>query len=81
MVKSLGTADRQIEVGGTATEDHLPRLLGQGSVPVTSNPLGLPDFGQKLSRTGSPDEPNSCGPGLTPAGVGVAVVAMSSRPG
>lgn len=39
-VHGLGTNDRRIEPGGTVTEDHLRRLLGQGRDPVTNEPLG-----------------------------------------
>ena len=44
---ALGTADYRIEVGGTVSEDHLRRLLGQGRDPVTDDPLGLPYFRHK----------------------------------
>ena len=43
-VHGLGTIDRRIEPGGTVTEDHLRRLLGQGHDPVTDDPLGLSYF-------------------------------------
>jgi hypothetical protein len=46
-VHGLGTRDRRIESGGTVTEDHPRRLLGQGSDPVTNEPLGLPYFRHK----------------------------------
>ena len=39
-VHGLGTTDRRIEAGGTVTEDHLRRLLGQGRDPVTNEALG-----------------------------------------
>ena len=41
-VHGLGTNDQRIEPGGTVTEDHLRRLLGQGRDPLTGDPLGLP---------------------------------------
>ncbi|MGH9006162.1 MAG: relaxase domain-containing protein, partial [Acidimicrobiales bacterium] len=43
-VHGLGTNDQRIEPGGTVTEDHLRRLLGQGRDPLTDDPLGLPYF-------------------------------------
>lgn len=46
-VHGLGTNDQRIEVGGTVTEDHLRRLLGQGRDPVTDDPLGLLYFRHK----------------------------------
>jgi conjugative relaxase-like TrwC/TraI family protein len=46
-VHGLGTNTQQIEPGGTVTEDHLRRLLGQGRDPVTGDPLGLPYFRHK----------------------------------
>ena len=46
-VHGLGTTDRRIEPGGTVTEDHLRRLLGQGRDPLTGDPLGLPYFRHK----------------------------------
>jgi conjugative relaxase-like TrwC/TraI family protein len=46
-VHGLGTTDRRIEPGGTVTENHLRRLLGQGRDPVTNDPLGLPYFRHK----------------------------------
>ncbi|TWE13064.1 conjugative relaxase-like TrwC/TraI family protein [Rudaeicoccus suwonensis] len=39
-VHGLGTNDRRIQPGGTVSEDHLRRLLGQGHDPVTNEPLG-----------------------------------------
>lgn len=47
-VHGLGTNDRRIEPGGTVTEDHLRRLLGQGRDPVTGDPIGLPYFRHKV---------------------------------
>ncbi|WP_188893451.1 MobF family relaxase [Microlunatus endophyticus] len=41
-VHGLGTNEQRIEPGGTVTEDHLRRLLGQGRDPLTNDPLGLP---------------------------------------
>ena len=49
-VHGLGTSDRRIEPGGTVTEDHLRRLLGQGRDPVTGDPLGLPYFRHKTAE-------------------------------
>ncbi len=48
-VHGLGTSTstQRIEPGGTVTEDHLRRLLGQGRDPVTGDPLGLPYFRHK----------------------------------
>lgn len=46
-VHGLGTTDRRIEPGGTVTEEHLRRLLGQGRDPLTGDPLGLPYFRHK----------------------------------
>jgi conjugative relaxase-like TrwC/TraI family protein len=49
-VHGLGTNDQRIEPGGTVTEDHLRRLLGQGHDPVTNDPLGLPYFRHKTAE-------------------------------
>lgn len=46
-VHGLGTPDQRIEPGGTVTENHLRRLLGQGHDPLTNDPLGLPYFRHK----------------------------------
>jgi hypothetical protein len=46
-VHGLGTTGQRIEPGGTVTEDHLRRLLGQGRDPVTGDPLGLPYLDHK----------------------------------
>jgi conjugative relaxase-like TrwC/TraI family protein len=46
-IHGLGTNDQRIEPGGTVSEDHLRRLLGQGRDPVTGAPLGLPYYRHK----------------------------------
>jgi conjugative relaxase-like TrwC/TraI family protein len=46
-VHGLGTDDRRVEPGGTVTEGHLRRLLGQGRDPLTGDPLDLPYFRHK----------------------------------
>lgn len=37
----LGTSEHHIEAGGTVSEEHLKRLLGEGHDPITGQPLGL----------------------------------------
>ncbi|HUA49564.1 MAG TPA: MobF family relaxase [Solirubrobacteraceae bacterium] len=49
-VHGLGTTARRIGPGGTVTEDHLRRLLGQGRDPLTGDPLGLPYFRHKTTE-------------------------------
>ncbi len=43
----LGTSEHGIQAGGTVSEEHLRRLLGQGHDPITDAPLGLPYYKPK----------------------------------
>jgi hypothetical protein len=40
-IGGLGTSEHQIEAGGTVSEEHLSRLLGEGHDPITGQLLGL----------------------------------------
>jgi hypothetical protein len=53
-VQRLGTHDRRIEPGGTVTENHLRRLLGQGRDSPTIR-SACPTSATRPSKNGSPD--------------------------
>jgi conjugative relaxase-like TrwC/TraI family protein len=77
----LGSSGQRVEPGGTVTEEHLRRLLGEGRDPVTGTPLGRAYYRHKSAAERIAARVGGLAPALSPAERAAAVEQVTAEEG